>query len=381
MNYKKGIKILTVILIVLIVCAGGVSYALYGTYTDLKANPIAAFNTPQPSTAATDDVNFDANADVETVTIDGKTYQKNPNVVSILMLGIDWDGTEVKDATGARSDMIMLCTIDMENNGISFLSIPRDTRTIVHKVDQKTGKVESKEYLTKLNHAYILGGGNDTSKWGPQNAMRATEDLVEIDGQLSIPIQYYISIDLEHLADLAAALGGVEVTLDQNYPDIGSKGDTITLEGNAVRLYLQNRKQMDDGEMSRQRHEQEFMMAIAKKIKKLGAVQSASKLFSQLSGDVLQTNLGLDQIVAMAGVLDKLGSIDNIKMETFEERDDSWQNFPDPIVTNPSKLNYFVMDEDELMSKMLERYYTPLSAAGGMTAFSASESPDAEDKE
>ena len=72
---------------------------------------------------------------------------------------------------------------------------------------------------------------------------------------------------------------------------------------------------------------------------------------------------------------------DSIKMETFEERDDSWQNFPDPIVTNPSKLNYFVMDEDELMSKMLERYYTPLSAAGGTTAFSASESPDAEDEE
>lgn len=376
MNYKKAIKILTVILIVLVLSAGGVTYALYGTYTDLKANPIAAFNTPAPAAVASDDINFDANANVETVTIDGKTYQKNPNVVSILMLGIDWDGTQVKDATGARSDMIMLCTVDMENNEISFLSIPRDTRTIVHKVDQKTGKVESKEYLTKINHAYILGGGNDTTKWGPQNAMRATEDLVEVEGQLSIPIQYYISIDLEHLADLAAALGGVEVTLDQDYPDIGSKGDTITLEGNAVRLYLQNRKQMDDGELSRQRHEQEFMMAIAKKIKKLGAVQSASKLFSQLSGDVLQTNLGLDQIVAMAGVLDKIGSIDNIKMETFEERDDCWQNFPDPIVTSPSKLNYFIMDEDELMTKMLERYYTPVDGSpGGALSSGETESP------
>lgn len=133
---------------------------------------------------------------------------------------------------------------------------------------------------------------------------------------------------------------------------------------------------MDDGELSRQRHEQEFMMAIAKKIKKLGAVQSASKLFSQLSGDVLQTNLGLDQIVAMAGVLDKIGSIDNIKMETFEERDDCWQNFPDPIVTSPSKLNYFIMDEDELMTKMLERYYTPVDGSpGGALSSGETESP------
>ena len=74
---------------------------------------------------------------------------------------------------------------------------------------------------------------------------------------------------------------------------------------------------------------------------------------------VIQTNLNLDQIVAMAGVLDKVSSIDDITMDTFTETDESWQKFPDPIVTTPSKLDYFVMDDQELLDKMLTLYYTP----------------------
>ncbi len=360
MNHQKAIKGLLIVLIGLGVVAGIVLYSLFGTYFALKANPISAFSNMRQDALASDDINFDKNANVETVEIDGKTYQKKNGTISLLMLGIDWDGTDVKDATGARSDMIMLCTIDTETNNISFLSIPRDTRTIVHKVDQKTGKVEEKENMTKLNHAYILGGGNNPDLYGPQNAMRATEDLIELNGQLSIPVQHYVSIDLEHLSDLADAFGGVEVTLDQDVPGVGGQGETVNLEGESVRLYLQNRKQMGDGEMDRQRHEQEFMKALAKKIKKMGAVQSASKLFTQLNDKVIQTNLNLDQIVAMAGVLDNVSSIDDIKMDTFEERDDSWQKFPDPIVSNPPKLDYFVMNEQELTDKMLELYYTPV---------------------
>ena len=359
MNHHKAIKGLTVLLIVLIVAAGVVLYTLYGTYKAIKDNPMAAFATPQASAVASDDLKFDNNANVETVTIDGKTYQKKQNVVTVLMLGIDSDGSAAKNAQGERSDMMMLCTVDMDANTIELTSRPRDTRTTVHDVDTKTGKIKDKTWVTKLNHAYNRGGGQD--KYGAENAMRATEDLIECDGQLSIPVSYFVSIDLEHLSDLADALGGVEVTLDQDYPDIGSKGDTITLEGNNVRLYLQNRKQMDDGEMSRQKHEQDFMMAIAKKIKKLGAVESASRLFTQLQ-DVVKMDLNLDQIVGMAGVLDKV-SLDEIKRNSFTE---NYKMMNDELMGQD--LDFFVMDEDELMDMMLEMYYTPVDGGSARAA-------------
>ena len=358
MNHHKTIKALLAVLIVLIICASGVGYALIGTYSGLKENPMAAFVSAGPDEAVPEEgTALSGDTPAETIRIDGRTYQKNPNTISILMMGIDWDGTEVKDATGARTDMLMLCTLDVQNNKITFTSIPRDTRTKVHYADKKTGEIEDKTCTTKINHAYVLAGGNDPNKHGADNSMLAVKDLIECEGRLDIPVDYYVSIDLEHLSDLAAALGGVEVTLDQDYPDIGDKGETINLKGNDVRLYLQNRKQMDDGEMDRQRHEQDFMMALAKKIKSMGAVQAATKLFPQLANNVIQTNLNLDQIVAMAGVLDKIGSIDEIKMDTFEETDESWQKFPDPIVSTPSELDYFVMNDDELLGKMLDLYY------------------------
>ena len=193
-----------------------------------------------------------------------------------------------------------------------------------------------------------------TKGYGAENAMRATEDLIECDEQLSIPIQYYISIDLEHLSDLADVLDGVEVTLDQDYPDIGNEGDVVNLRGNDVRLYLQNRKQMDDGEMDRQRHEQNFLMAIAKKIKDMGAVDAASRLFTQLQ-DGVHMNLNLDQVVAMAGVLDKV-SLDDIQHSVLEEG--NYENDYDEYMGQ--ELNFYKADEQELLDKMLELYYTPV---------------------
>lgn len=354
-NHHKKIKGLLVVLIALVVVAAFVFVSLYGTYQALRANPMAAFvqTGSDVAAAATDDLKFDNNANIKSVTVDGKKYNAKQDIITVLMLGIDSDGSAAKTAQGERSDMMLLCTVNLEDGqeGITFTSLPRDTRTTVHKVDTKTGKILDKEWITKLNHAYNIGGM--TKGYGADNAMRATEDLIEIDGQLSIPVQYYLSIDLEHLSDLASALGGVEVTLDQTYPDIGSKGETINLKGEDVRLYLQNRKQMDDGERDRQRHEQEFMMAIAKKIKKMGAVQSASTLFTQLQ-DVVHLNLNLDQIVAMAGVLDKV-SLEDIERTVFEVGDYSMEY--DEYMGQD--LDFFMMDEQELTNKMLGLYYDP----------------------
>ena len=174
MNHHKKIKALLAVLIVLIICASGVGYALIGTYSGLKENPMSAFVSAGPDEAAPEEgVALAGDTPAETIQIDGKTYQKNANTISILMLGVDWDGTEVKDATGARTDMLMLCTLDVQNNQITFTSIPRDTRTKVHYADKKTGKIEDETCITKINHAYVLAGGNDTAKHGADNSLLA----------------------------------------------------------------------------------------------------------------------------------------------------------------------------------------------------------------
>ena len=359
MAHAKRVRILFIILAALIVAAAAIGGLLFEKYRELRENPMSAFaatgNDTQTAYAA-EPQPFAG----EAVQIDGKPYVKKPNMVTILMIGIDWDGSKEKDETGKRGDMAMLCTIDLAEGqeGITFTSIPRDTRTTVHYAEKGTGKISAKTCVTKLCHAYQLAwaeSGNDEA--GAANQMRAVQDLIGCDGQLDLPVDYYVSVDLEHLAELAGALGGVEVTLDQHVPGVGDTGDTVTLEGETVRLYLQNRKDEADGEMDRQRHQQTFMMAVAKKMKDMGAVNAAGRLFPQLANKVIQTNLSMDQIVAMAGVLDKISSLDDVKLDMFEEKDGSWKKYDDPIVKRKGGLDYYIMDPDELLQKMLGFYY------------------------
>ncbi len=354
-EYKKIIKILIIVLVALGVVAATVAVFFYGRYQELKENPMQAFET----SSGGDTVIVKGQTlrePTEFVKIDKKRYGKNPNVVSILMLGVDWDGSAERADTGKRSDMIVLCTIDMQNNTIDFHSIPRDTRTTVHDVDKKTGKIKDKTSLTKINHAYALGAlHNDET--GAENEMLAVEDLISCEEQLNIPVDYYISLELRSLADLANVLGGVEVELDQDIAGFGNKGDTVRLEGDNVRRYLEKRKDVG-GEMSRQRHQQEFIKSIAKAVKKLGAAQTATRLLPKLEEIGMQTNMNLDQVAATAGVLDKIGSIDNVSMKTFADESENWPSkMHDPLMG--TELYYYVMNEDELLDTMLSLYYIP----------------------
>ncbi|WP_302760158.1 M56 family metallopeptidase [Christensenella hongkongensis] len=302
------------------------------------------------------------------VGVDGKIYTPKADTLSVLLLGVDSDGSEAKQAQGERSDMMLLLTADMAANTISLTSLPRDTRTNVHEVDLETGEIKEKSWMTKLNHAYNRGGGQE--KFGAKNAMRATQDLLSCEGRLSIPIDYYVSIDLGHLAELTDALGGVEVTLDQDFSGLGSKGDTLTLNGDQARVYLQNRKQMDDGEMDRQRHERSFMTAILGRIREMGAAQSVARLFTQL-GDTVKTNLTLEQAVALAGVADRAAQVDQYGMT---ETSASWQMQHDELMG--MDLDFFVMDEQELLHRMLGLYYTETgNEESPVPALSAEEQP------
>ncbi len=363
MAYTKKIKTLLIILAALIVAAATVGGLIFEKYRKLRENPMSAFVGTKSDEQKNEGFRAgEAEATGgEVVQIGGESYMKNPNVVTLLMIGIDWDGSEVKDSTGKRGDMNMLCTLDLRegHEGITFTSIPRDTRATVHYAEEKTGKISEKTCLTKLCHAYQLAwylSGDDEA--GAANQMLAVEELINCEEQLNLPVDYYVSIDLEHLADLADALGGVEVRLDQRVPGVGGTDDTLTLRGETVRLYLQNRKDEADGDMDRQRHQQTFLMSVAKKMKDMGAVNAAAKLFPQMAGDVIRTNLTTEQIIAMAGVLDKVPSLDDVKLDMFEEKEGSWETHDDPIVKHKGGLSYFIIDEDELLQKMLDLYYT-----------------------
>lgn len=263
-------------------------------------------------------------ADRPQALVDGRVYQPKRNIVNILLLGVDKDS--LRHEVG-RSDMIVLVTLDFDAGTIQCLTIPRDTHAAIYHIDDNGHIVD--EVYEKLNHAYAYGLG--PNKYSAENAMLCTSNFLEMGGEFDIPIDYYVSIDLDGIAELAGIFGGVDVTLDQDVPEVGKKGETVNLQGPTVRHYLQNRHDMTDGEVSRQLHEQTFLRALLEEIREVGAVRNADQLYNMFTKFV-RTNLTLPQVVEYAAILDQV-SPDDIEFYrisgTGETVDGVWYLEPD----------------------------------------------------
>lgn len=223
----------------------------------------------------------------------------NENIVNILLLGIDSNESREERNMGWRSDMVMLCTMDIQNNSISLTTIPRDTQTNVYHVDEDGNPTHNE--LTKINHAYSYGGGPD--QYGAQNAMLAVGDYLSASAGSDIPIHYYISIDLENIPKLTDAFGGIPVQMDVDFPDLGRKGETVIINSENVRQFLQNRSDVG-GDLARARHHEEFLLAMMREFKNKGGVKSVTGLMS-FAMQYIRTDLSFQQIVALASILDK----------------------------------------------------------------------------
>lgn len=258
------------------------------------------------------------------VLVDGRVYRPKANIVNILLLGVDSDSR--RHEVG-RSDLIMLVTLDFDAGTIQCLSIPRDTHATVYHINESGNIVD--EVYEKLNHAYAYGLG--PNKYSAENAMLCTSNFLNMGGEFDVPIDYYASIDLDAIVEMADMFGGVDVTLDQDIPEVGRTGETVHLQGRAVRLYLQNRHDMSDGEFTRQQHEQTYLKALLDKIRETGAVQNAAQLYTMFTKYV-RTNLTLAQVAEFAGILDETTS-DEVEFYrisgTGETIDGVWYLEPD----------------------------------------------------
>lgn len=312
---KRIIKILCVALTVLVVSGVGLGVWMFTAYSGAQDNPFAAF-----SNATTLGVD-------EPVSKDGATYYSKDQTVHILILGIDSNASRESRNKGYRSDVMILLTVDFKHNRISTVSIPRDTRVDMNKLDPATGEVVSKT-TNKINAAYAFGGG--PNHFGAQNAMDCTENFLSCNGKFNIPVDLYVSIDMDGIPKLVKTVGGVDVVLDRDLKGIGKKGEKVTITEKSADSYLRNRKTGggDDGRAARQ---VEFVVQILQKIQKKGAMNLASRLYS----DFLtygKTNMTLEQVLSLATILE---SVDVDELERYRVRgtgetiNGSWQYIPD----------------------------------------------------
>ncbi len=306
---RKQLKIMLIALGALVVGLVVVGIIIFGQLTNddfssLLEDTTAAANIGDVNSALDDDV---PQAEDVKITYNGKTYERNKNIVNIVFLGID--STTERDI-GNHSDMMIVCAVDTVTKKATLISVPRDIWTDISKIDTKTGKI-SEMTQNRLNTAYLFGGG--PNKYGASNAKACIQNFLErkvqldtpLDFTLNIPISFFASIDMDGISKIADAVGGIEVKLDSTIPEVGKKGQTVTLKGEKAEAYLRDRHNTSGSDFGRTAHQRDFMILLAKKIKSMGAVDAVTKLFDEFN-TFGKTDVNLDQALAFAKLLNSM---------------------------------------------------------------------------
>ena len=349
LKMSKITKIILGVFIGLIVVCGGVIAIAMTTIDNIKSNPISVFDTRDNNNPP------DAPENKEIV-INGVTKQASQGICNILLMGIDSNSVRVSKAKGKRSDMLILCSVNFDKKKISLVSIPRDTYTQIYKLDHDGNVVST--YNSKITNAYSTGG---TDKYhGAENSMRCVQELLECDGKLSVPINYYCSIDMDGITAICDALDGVDVTLDMDMHlmdltegagsklqsgSIGREGETVTLKGDEAIMFVRMRHGIAGGDFARTRHQQQFIIAIMKKIQEMGAYKAAPKIYDEFM-TFAKTNLNLDQVLSLSTLLDDI-QIDDIEFSTLEGKSTSIKGAGSVVV----------LDEDAKYQKIADLMY------------------------
>ncbi|MCR6545247.1 LCP family protein [Dehalobacterium formicoaceticum] len=207
--------------------------------------------------------------------------------INILLLGIDRNEEREEYMGVFRSDMISLIKLDLDDNNVNVLAIPRDTYTYV--------PVEGKK--DKINHAYAYGSMND------QGVESISEAVSQFTG---LPIDYYISLDMGPIPDIVDEIGGVEIDVEIDMKTHGadlSKGLQV-LNGQQAFDYIHWRYSAN-GDIDRMKRQQKFLKALFKQQKDSGKLVESVRTLLRYK-DSLGTNLTPAQMIALAKFANKV---------------------------------------------------------------------------
>lgn len=243
----------------------------------------------------------------------GKIYELDHPVKSYLIMGTDGSGNEnVKGEQyeGSMADFLMLMVIDEADKKYGFLALNRDSVAEIPMMD-KNGQVDvyNDMYLC-LAHAY--GGSKRQSCINTVNAVSSYLHDVPIGGYLAIP--------MDHISDLNHVLGGVTVTLEDDFTaeDAQMKpGETITLTDEQAAIFLRGRMDVGDGtNLSRMRRQKAYLEAASQKIREQNAQDAKflAKAYDQIM-TYATSDLNMNVITKLAKNMDQYESLGFLQIE------------------------------------------------------------------
>ena len=182
-------------------------------------------------------------AGIPTIEQDGALYRLNRRLTTILLMGVDSSIEKIAQGTfrdGGQADFLALVVIDDSEKTINVIQINRDT-----VVDLKVFNTVGMEIGTRKGQICLAHGMADGSELSCELTVDAVSKLLN-----DTPIDYYMRMTMDGIPALNDALGGVEVTLEEDFSMLDpamTAGTTLTLHGMQAEYYTRGRMEVGDG--------------------------------------------------------------------------------------------------------------------------------------
>ncbi len=193
----------------------------------------------------------------------GEVYQLRDDLTTLLIMGLDkYEHTEqeIGYLNNLQSDFLMLAVLDKEANTCELLHLNRDTMTEIRRLGIGGGVAD--KYTGQLALAHTHGSGGSDSAI---NAMKAVSTLLG-----GVKIDHYITLTMNAVGVINDALGGVTVTVLQDFGDTAphlKKGEEVTLMGEDALLYVRGRKGVgDQSNLDRMERQRQYLEAFYEKL-------------------------------------------------------------------------------------------------------------------
>lgn len=338
------LRIVLLLPVILVLCTGGV----FGAYHILRVRGGQELRENASSVSMAMESRGKDTARISepgVVWHNGKAYRYNEDIITILCMGVDQSGEVLGSETGfsgqsGQADTIFMAVLNEADNQLTIIAVSRDTMTEIPVFDAKGGYIG--ENINHLGLAYAFGDGRETS----------CQYMVDAVSKLfyGIPINGYAAVNMSAIAVLNDAVGGVTVTVPEDFEDAGpeyKKGEPLHLDGSQAESFVRWRNSEEDGSnnqrISRQKqYLTEFIKTASKAVQEDYTLPV--ELYQGLSAQMV-TDLNLDKAVYLA--------TEALDMEFKEENLITLQG----KAAKGNVYDEFYADDDALYELILDTFY------------------------
>ena len=216
------------------------------------------------------------------------------DVVNILVCGIDYEEGRAYSSDGTNdgmTDMILYCQFDIKGGALRMLQIPRNSlvATKGRKVNLSNGKTYAVSNY-QINSVALSNGGN----------IAALAEVIY--DQYKLPIDYYVTIDMQALVEMVDNFGGIEVYIPHDMSFAGSalKQGYRNLNGSAAEFFVRCRhgEGYSNSDIDRLNMQRYFYAGLFKRVRSMGITDVLSQL-DLVFRNYIHTDMDLTTIAKM----------------------------------------------------------------------------------